>query len=314
MKKMTAKRCAQLLCERDNILILTHRNPDGDTAGSAAALCRALRRMGKTAFLYPNADMSPRLRDYAGEYFAPEEFRAEFVTAVDVASEGMLPRGFEGRVDLCIDHHPSNTGYTAACCVNSANAACGQAVLEIIKSMTGSVTQEEATLLYIALSTDTGCFQYANTDASAMRAAAELLSLGVDNAAINTRFFRKISMARMKLEGLIYSSMEFYRDGQISVATITLKMLEEAGAAEDDCDDLAALAGKAENSLVSMTLREQADGSTKISLRSGAQVNSSEICAVFGGGGHAMAAGCTIPEKPAKAKALMLAVIDELWK
>ena len=87
-----------------------------------------------------------------------------------------------------------------------------------------------------------------------------------------------------------------------------------AGATEDDCDDLAGLAGRVEGSILNITIREQEDGSSKISVRSTPEISSSDICAVFGGGGHAMAAGCTIYGKPDKARDMLLSVIDEVWK
>ena len=123
-------------------------------------------------------------------------------------------------------------------------------------------------MLYIGLSTDTGCFQYSNTNSASLRAASELLRLGADNAMVNLRFFRKVSRARLMLESMIYAGMDYYRDGKISVATVTLDMMDKAGATEDDCDDLAGLAGRAENAVVSITIKEQGDGNCKISVRS----------------------------------------------
>ena len=138
--------------------------------------------------------------------------------------------------------------------------------------------------------------------------------MGADNTIINREFFRQVSAARLKLESMIYAGLRFYRDGKIVVATITREMLEESGAGEDDLDDLAGLSGRAEKSIVSVTIREMNDGSSKISVRSNEEVSSSEICAVFGGGGHAMAAGCTIFSEPDGARELLLNVIDEVWK
>ena len=113
---------------------------------------------------------------------------------------------------------------------------------------------------------------------------------------------------------MIYAGMGFYRDGKITIATVTLDMMAKAGATEDDCDDLAGLAGRVEGSIINITIREQEDGSSKISVRSTPEISSSDICAVFGGGGHAMAAGCTIYGKPDKARDMLLSVIDEVWK
>lgn len=311
---MTVKECAELLKKHDHFLILTHKNPDGDTVGSAAALCSALRRIGKTAFVMPNSGLTSLLSPYISAYFAPEGYAPSFVIAVDIAAEGLFTPGFEGAVQLCIDHHPSNSRYAESLLLCDDRSSCGEIVLELIKALRGTVTKGEATLLYMALSTDNGCFKYANTNAPAFRAAAELLRYGADNAGINMRFFRKASPARLKLEGLIYSSLAYYRGGQIAVAEITLDMLAQSGAGEEDMDDIASLAGRAEGCELSITIREQKDGTCRLSLRSTEKVNSGEICAVFGGGGHALAAGCTITGSPQRVCEMLLDVIDEVWK
>ena len=309
---MKAEQCAKLLLRQDRILLVTHNNPDGDTAASAAALCSALRRQGKTAFLYPNPQLGARLRAYAEQFFAPADFTPAYTVTVDVATEKMFARGFEGKVDLAIDHHPTNSHYAKAECIDDRRAACGEIVLQIIKAM-GGVTKEEADMLYIALSTDCGCFQYANTDAHAFRSAAELLELGADNADINQVFFRQVSPARLKLEGMIYSGMRFYHDGKIAVNFITQQMLRETGVTEEELDDVAGLVGRARGHRVGITIRENPDGTSKISARCGPDFDVSALCAVFGGGGHKMAAGCSIHEKPERACELLLQVIEELW-
>lgn len=305
---------AKCLSGRDKFLILTHKNPDGDTVGSACALCSALRRRGKTAYLYPNRQISKKLMPYAQPLFAPEGYTPGCVLSVDIATEELFPLGFEGKAELCVDHHPTNSHFAKKELIRPERSACGEIVLDLIKTLCGKPDREEATLLYIALTTDTGCFQYANVNARSFSAAAELVGYGADNRKVSLEFFRKVSDARIKLEGLIYSSMEYYRDGKLTVATVTKDMLKQAGAGEDDCDDLAGLPGRAESSVVSVTIKETKDGKSKISVRSNPEVSSSDICAVFGGGGHDMAAGCTISSPPDKAKEMLLAVIDELWK
>ena len=311
---MNYKQCAKTLLTHENILIVTHRNPDGDTVASAAALCSALRRGGRTAWLFPNEQIGGKLLQFSGKYFAPADFQPKFVVAVDVADEKLLSRGFEGEVDLCIDHHPTNTHYASETLVKPEKAACAELVMEVILCMNAELTKEEATLLYIGLATDTGCFQYSNTNAAAFRAAAELLRCGADNTLVNTLFFSKVSRARLMLESMIYAGLRYYREGEIAVATVTQEMLEKSGAVEDDLDDLAGLAGRVEGSVINITIRELADGNSKISVRSTEEVSSSEICAVFGGGGHEMAAGCTIYGDPEKAREMLLNVIDEVWK
>lgn len=311
---MTAQECSQLLLSKNNILIITHTNPDGDTLCSAAALCSALRRAGKRANLFRNPAVTTKYMPHVEKYFAPKSFKSKYIVSVDVATEKMFAEGFDGAIDLCIDHHPTNSHYAKKELVCPDKAACGEIVLAVIKEMCGGITQEEADLLYIAVTTDTGCFQYLNTNAATFRAAAELLEYGADTGMVNVKFFRKASRARLKLEGMIYSTMGFYRDGKISVVIITKEMLRQAGAGEEDCDDLAGLAGRAEGASVNITIRERDNGSSKVSVRTGRDVSSSDICAVFGGGGHAMAAGCTIDCPPEKARDMLLAVIDEVWK
>ena len=311
---MNYKSCADYLRKEDNYLILSHKNPDGDTMGSCAALCSALRRIGKTAYLYPNADVIKKMRPYVEKFYAGDNFVAERIISVDVAAEGLFAAGFEGSVDLCIDHHPSNSRYAKKLLLKAEKASCGEIVMELVKQLCGDVTKEEADLLYIAVSTDTGCFMYANTKPDTHRAAAKLMEYGAECMVINQIFFKKKSAARLRLEGMVFSSMSFYRDGEIAVVKITRDMLNKAGATEDDLDDIAGLAGMAEKSLVNITIREKSDGSSKVSLRSGKEVNSSRICAVFGGGGHDMAAGCTISSAPDKAEKMLLEVINEVWK
>ena len=310
---MDYKGCAKLLLTHENILIVTHRNPDGDTASSAAALCSALRRGGRRAYVFPNLQMSRKLTAYCEKYFAPEDFKAKYVVSVDVADEKILCEGFEGKIDLCIDHHPSNTHFAKISFIHDEKASCAEIIMELILTMNADLTQEEATLLYIGLSTDTGCFQYANTDAAAFRAAAGLLEAGADNLTVNTAFFRKVSAARIRLESMIYDSIRFYREGTIAVATVTLEMLRRTGAVEDDLDDLAGLAGRCESSRVNITIREKENGTCRVSVRSFHEVDSSAICAVFGGG-LAMAAGCTVEGKPDHVRELIVRVTEELWK
>ena len=308
-----ANAVTKYLLAHNGFLILTHKNPDGDTMGSAAALCSALRRYGKTAYLYPNKQATEKLRKYTATYFADENYTASSVISVDVASQDMLAEGFLGMVDCCIDHHPTNSGFGTVNLICPEKSACGEIVLTIIENMNRGLTKEEADLLYIAVSTDTGCFQYANTDAATHTAVSKLLRYGADNTVLNLIFFRTVSKARILLEGMIFSSLFFHRDGSVVTAVITQDMLQECGATEEDCDDLASLPGRIEGTVVGITIREKENGFSKVSVRTSAAVSAIEICNYFGGGGHPMAAGCTIEANPQKARELILAVVDEVY-
>lgn len=309
---MDLMNCAAFLREHDGYLLVTHLRPDGDTLGSAAALCNALRRLGKTAFLYVNPQVTERYRPMVAPYFAPADFVPQTVVAVDLADQALFPQGFSAPVDLCIDHHPSNSGYAAQTLLREEKAACGEIVLELIEALCGAPNIQEANLLYTAVSTDTGCFAYANTKADTFHAAARLLEAGAENARLNQLLFRKVSAARLKLEGMIYNSLRCERNGEVVIATVTLDMLCHAGATENDCDDLASLAGRVEGGLISATIREMEGGGCKVSVRSGPEINASAVCAKFGGGGHAMAAGCSLQMGPEETAEAILRAIDEV--
>ena len=310
---MSPAEFAELLKQRDGILILNHRNPDGDTLGSGAALCHALRRVGKRAFIYHNPQITERTDAYIHTFYALEDFRPETVVAVDIATPGLFPKGFEGHVDLCVDHHPSNSFYADETLVASEKSACGEIILEIIEALCNDVDPEEATLLYIALTTDTGCFQYMNTNADTMNCAARLIGLGADHHKVVHDYFRRVSKARVMLEGMIYSGMRFYRDGKITVAFVTRKMLQDAGTTENDLDDLAGLPGRIAGNMLSILIKEQENGTSKVSVRSTPEVDSCAICSQFGGGGHAMASGCTLNCDPYEAERQLLEAVDQVW-
>ena len=143
---MTAQECSQLLLSKNNILIITHTNPDGDTLCSAAALCSALRRAGKRANLFRNPAVTAKYMPHVEKYFAPKSFKPKYIVSVDVATEKMFADGFDGAIDLCIDHHPTNSHYAKKELVCPDKAACGEIVLAVIKEMCGGITQEEADL------------------------------------------------------------------------------------------------------------------------------------------------------------------------
>lgn len=310
MTNLTASECAAWLGEHDDYIIISHRRPDGDTLCSGAALCSALRRAGKRAWCFDNPETTDTYRPFVAPYMAPEGLSPSTLVTVDVASEGLFPAGISTPVPLAIDHHPSNSRFAENLCLAAERSSCGELVMEIIKALCGSMTAGEANLLYAAVSTDTGCFQYSNTNAATLRAAAELVECGAENSALNTLLFRTMSRARMALEGRMLTGMRYFKDGRISVNIVTQAMLDECGADENDCDDLAGIAGKAKGSLISLTIREVAEGS-KVSARSKPGINVSDVCAVYGGGGHAMAAGVTLSCGVEEALELMLRAIDE---
>lgn len=310
---MNYAECAEILRENDDYILITHIRPDGDTLGSAAALCSALRRLGKRAYLYPNPEITPRYHKYVKDYLAPEGYEGAYTVAVDVAGEHMLAKGFEGKVKLCIDHHDSNSGYAEKLLLGSAKASCGELVLELIKLLCTEPSKTEASLLYIAVSTDCGCFRYANVTAETFAAASELANAGAEVQKLNFELFRQSTKARIMLESLICSGLRFEKNGAIVAAMVTNAMLREINATEDDCDDIAGIPGRVEGCIVSIVVRELAEGGCKASLRSQPCFDCSEVCKRFGGGGHKMASGCTLDTDPETARELLIKAVIDAW-
>lgn len=190
--RVTRDDAARLLRERDGFLILTHKRPDGDTIGCAVALCLALRRLGKTAWVLPNPDATALFDPYWGDTPAPADFVPDTVVSVDVASEGLFPDNalpYRGKVELALDHHPSNEDFAAHTCVEADKAACGELLYRVITQWF-PVDAALALPLYVAVSTDTGCFVYSNTTPHTHAVAAALMETGIDAAWVNKRHFR----------------------------------------------------------------------------------------------------------------------------
>lgn len=312
--KMTVNEAAAWLLERDDFLLLTHVRPDGDTLCSAAALARALRSCGKNAWLLENPETTTRFRSRLDGYFAPADFRPQHIVTVDTATESLFPdvsAPYKGKVELSIDHHGSNTGYAENVCVQADRAACGEIILEVIDALHAPLDAQTADFLYIAISTDTGCFAYGNTTAQTLAAAARLVAAGADNRAINKEFFRTRGKSRIAVEGAVLAGLTFYCGGRIAAIRLTQAMIQKAGATEDDLENIASLPAEIEGVDAGVTIRELAPGRSKISLRTTDAVNASRVCGLFGGGGHVQAAGCTIDAEPLEAQRQIVAALEE---
>lgn len=309
-ENLSASRAAELLMQRDNITLLCHRRPDGDTVGSAFALYYALKTLGKEVRVLC-ADPLPKLYDYLYPEYKPDRILyepVEYVVAVDVATAGLLG-GLEERygtmVDLCIDHHPGNGDYAAQTCLWSEAGACAEPVAAIIKAIGLPISGRIAECIYTGLATDTGGFRYSNTSAGSMRLAAEIMESGVDTALLNTRIFESESKAKVLAEAAMMSALQFYADDRIAVMPVTLAVRAATGVTGEELEDVAGIPRKIEGVLLGITIKEHED-ECHISLRSKEPVNADEIAETFGGGGHRFAAGCTIKASVEEAARLLV--------
>ena len=312
---MDYREAAALLAEQNDILILTHKRPDGDTIGCAVGLCAALRKLGKTAWVLPNADATSLFTPYLEGCLAPGEFAPRFVVSVDIAGRSLFPENakvwLERGVDLAIDHHPSNEGFGRENCVDAGRAACGELILDLVREW-GEIDAAIALPLYVAVSTDTGCFVYGNTTPGTHRVAAALMETGIDYRGVNKRHFRTKSFKRLRLESMLCQNMELFDGGKIAVAAVTLEMMAALDAREEDAEDVSAFAGQVEGVQTAVTIRELRPGECKLSVRTSAGLNASAVCALLGGGGHAAASGCTVHGSVEEAKKAILEAIEEI--
>lgn len=315
---------AQRLLAQDNILILAHRRPDGDTLGSAFALLFALQRLGKTARV-ECADPIPEKYSYffsTGEYL-PEVFEEDYVVAVDTATTpllGDLAKTYGETVDLAIDHHKSNSFFAKETLLNTQAPAAAQVVCQVIGAMGVSLDAQIANPLYTGIVTDTGCFRYASVTPETMRTGALLMENGADHGMINRLMFETNTPGRLAVDKLVLESIQYYFDGLCATIFIAKDWKNTYGITDDDLSGIATLPRTIEGVLAGVTLREQGGNSFRISLRTTDPVDASKICEMFGGGGHANAAGCTIQgteeqvkEKITRAVGLELER-NNLWK
>ena len=298
---LTLNEAADFLRAHDDYLILTHKRPDGDTIGSGAALCRVLRAAGKTAFLLHNEELTPRFAPLCEGLSLPHDeaaARTHTVLAADIASETLLPASalpYEASVALCVDHHPSNTGFAARTLLRAGAAATGELVYDLMYAL--GVTPDTAMLdaLYISVATDTGCFRFSNTTALSHRIAAEAIDLGVDFHRHNRECFEVKSRARFAIERKVFDEAVFSADGRIASTVLARAAIDEIGATGDDLDNLSTLLVHLEGVECAILLQETKEpGEFKASVRTHKPIDASAICAELGGGGHPRAAGCTL--------------------
>lgn len=312
MRLISVQDAASLLAQKNDILVLCHMKPDGDTLGSGFALLRALLDMGKRARV-ECPDGFPSRFDFLWEGLDIERqpmFEPAFVVAVDVADTALLGKfqeRWKERIDLCIDHHPSNGKYAAHLLLESQAAATAQIIRKVVAELT-SLTPGIALCIYTGLATDTGCFRFSNTTAETLYAAAEMVETGIDSAAVNKKLFETKSVARMELERRVLETLEYHENGRVAIMVVPKAVLQETGVPEEELDGLSGLTRQIEGVEIGVMIKESGPEKYRVSMRTGMCCDASDICAKFGGGGHARAAGCFLNLPLAASKKALLEV------
>ena len=309
---LTRSEVADYLERHDNYCILTHRRPDGDTVGSAAALCLGLRAMGKKAHILHNPDLTPKYEPLVEGLTVKEPGDGDLIVAVDVAEDHMLPKAhsyLRNSVDLRIDHHGGNREFTPKSLVDPESASCAEIIWDILGDLDIELDKAMADAIYVGTATDTGCFRFANTNVHSFDCAADCAAAGADVFGWNQIFFETNTLEKLRLQGWMAENVKIFSEGRMAICAIPRAVEERIGVSEDDMGNLSSFIRSIEGVCLAGLLRETEDGA-KISLRAIPGWDAAAVCAMFGGGGHAGAAGGFIKlPLPEAAKALEEAML-----
>lgn len=295
MKNNSLAEIAAWLLATQEMTILCHHRPDGDTLGCAFGLKALLEQKGKDVTILCADPISPRYRflsDGARDLIGEAKGA---IVCLDIASPEMAGalKPLALQADLVIDHHATNPCYGKVNFIDASAAATGEIMVELSAHL-GGLNPKAAEAFYTAVSTDTGCFKYGNTTERTHRAAALLAAQGIDLAGLNKRLFQTVRRAELELNRMAMERLHYFAEGRIATMEVSLAMLEQSGAGADELETISSLPAQIEGVVAAATFKEQAPNEYKVSLRTDGSVDGGEICALFGGGGHKQAAGCTL--------------------
>lgn len=297
MTAMTRTDVARWLEARDRFCILTHRRPDGDTAGSAAALCLGLRALGKTAFILENPELTETYAELHEGLTQSAPGEGDTLVSVDVAAAHMVPKAFAEylpRLELRIDHHASPGSFTPLELVDEKAGACAEIIFDVLLELGVKLDPDMGRALYVGVSTDTGCFRYSNTTAHSFQVAAACAGAGAPIYELNQALFETNSLAKLRLQGWVVEHTRLLSGGKIAACAIPKAVEEELGVSEDDLGNISSFVRTIEGVCMAATLRETAEGGSKASVRAIPGWDAAAVCEQFGGGGHKGAAGARL--------------------
>ena len=294
---------ARLIREAGTIAVCSHVNPDGDTLGSAAAMGLAIKRMGKKAYLFCDGKIPDHLTFLPGinemSEPGPEDGPFDLMLAVDVSDEKRLGSCIILK-DKCahtaqIDHHPTNPFYMEVNSVDGNAPASCLLIREQLNALGIKPDRDIAICLYTGISTDTGNFSFSSTNAECFTIMGEMMDLGLPLAELNRMLFRDRAMPQVLLLGKVLNSLRYYENGKIAVMKLTQKDFSDCHALSEHADTLVNFGLDTTGTLMALLARESDDGMIKLSLRAKEPVQINDIAQDFGGGGHAQAAGISMP-------------------
>jgi len=316
----SAVKVAEIIAEKNSFLILPHVSVDGDDLGSMLAMGMSLKKMGKRAVLFCQDRIPDSFSLISGKYPILQEIPKERFDAailLECSDWGRLPEGIDvnGSADMIIniDHHPDNTFYGDVNWVDPSSAAVGEMVFELIKRLNSPLDIDIATSLYMAILTDTGAFQYSNVTARTHAIISELLAFPIDVNAISRSIYREMDYEVLKLMGKMFSGSRRTSDGRLVWATLTSEMFKKTGAGDENIQHFVDGLSQAKGAEVTVLFKEMNGESNKfkVSLRSNT-IPVNEVAALFGGGGHRQAAGCTLDGPIGSSRRKVLSAVKAL--
>lgn len=312
-RRLNLRQTARFLKKHNNYIILTHASPDGDTLGSAYALYYALNEIGKVASVIC-PDVIPSKYDYFVRKTDHVPRENATVVAVDVADAnllGALREEFGNVVDLCIDHHISNTEYAKNLYLDENAAAAAECIYDLIAYMRVNINDITAKAIYTALATDTGCFKYSNVTEKTHLIAASLYEFNINAPEINRLMFDTKSKKLLELEKMVLETAEFHFDDRCILLTVTEEMQKKTGCSGTELEGIAIISRSVEGVKAGITVKQIEAQEFKVSLRTYPPLDASAICKKFGGGGHKAAAGASVKGSLDEVKAKVLAAVKE---
>lgn len=289
--------------EKDDFLVVSHVNPDGDAISSTLAVGWMLQQLNKR-FVLINEGSIPQKFDYLWGYERITDFSTTqdvlfrnviSVDCADFSRMGEVTSLFGDSVELLnIDHHPTNDGFGTVQLIQPDAAATAEILYDLSVRLDIPWTKELAECVYTGLLADTGGFRYSNTSPKVMNIASEMLKYGVIGSVIAEVLLERTTMSQIRVLKKALDRLEFSPDGRIAWMTVTLTDLAETGASSEDLEGLVNYPRNIEGVEVGILFKESNPSVYKASLRSAGKVDVSRIAEGFGGGGHVRASGCTL--------------------
>lgn len=317
-RRTKAEEIAVALKSAKRILILTHKNPDGDAIGSSLALAYGLETLGKEVENVNIDGVPEALTWLEGAYNVATSPSAEFCPDTLVLLDcnaldrtGFAPELFEKIPSrLVIDHHPGFEGTGWLALVDPGAAASGSLVYEVLGMLGADVSPSVAQDIYLALHTDTGGFRYTNTTAEAFHLAAKLVECGAVPAHVSVMLLERENAARMKLLGLALGTLEVTGGGRIALCHVDKAMFEETSTTDEHTEGFVNFPRSIDGVEVALMLKEKEKDLWRVTLRSKGLVDVSAIARKYGGGGHRNASGATLAMPFLEAKNAIVAEVE----